>query len=171
MKNIESIEDTYKYYLNKKYLYREFIKDNDKYIATNNFYVSDEIDDGRLEFNNNIEKIKPFNNIYMEIRNDNFFKNYINLILISNISFSLDDININKNDIIKKFIDYDIEIEDKILEDLYYNNLFSKKINIDIPNKYCQKIEMEEMNKKYLFKIDINKLYENINQEYNQYLS
>jgi hypothetical protein len=163
----KSIEDTYKYYLNNKYIFREFIKENNRFIALNNFYVSDEVDEGRLEFNNNIEKITPFNNIYMEIyNNENLFKNYIDLIIISNISFSLCEIDINKFDIIKKFIDKDLEIDEKILEDLYFNNLFSKKINIDLPNKYNTQIIMEEMNKKYLFKIDIDKLYQSKNEEF-----
>lgn len=166
MSNNKSIEDTYKNYFYNKYIFREFLKENNRFIALNNFYVSDEIDKGRLEFNNSIEKITPFNNIYMEIYNrDNLFKNYINLITISNISFSLDDLNINKFDIIKKFIDNDLEIEEKLLEDLYYNNLFSEKIDIEIPNKYNTKIIMEEMNKKYLFKIDIEKLHQNMNEE------
>ena len=163
----QSIEDTYKYYfnLNKNYIFREFYKENEIYIATNNFYVSDEIDDGRLEFYNNIIKITPFNNIYMEINNKDFYKNYINLILISNISFSLYDINIKKIDIIKKFIDNDIEIEEKLLEDLYFNKIFSNKININMPEKFNILNGKEEMNKKYLFKININEL----NNKYNQY--
>jgi hypothetical protein len=168
MNKTKSIEDTYKYYLNKKNMFREFVKEDELYIATNNFYVSDEVDDGRLEFNNNIEKIKPYNNIYMELYNDNnLFKNYINLVLISNISFNLDEININKFDIIKKFIDSDIEIEEKILEDFYYNNVFSKKINKELPNNFNNKIIMEGMNNKYLFKINIDELYKNIYYENN----
>lgn len=168
MNKTKSIEDTYKNCLNKKNMFREFVKENEFYIATNNFYVSDEVDDGRLEFNNNNEKIKPYNNIYMELYNDNLFKNYINLVLISNISFNLDEININKFDIIKKFIDNDIEIEEKILEDFYYNNIFSKKINKEIPNNFNKKIIMEGMNNKYLFKINIDELYKNIYYENNK---
>jgi hypothetical protein len=164
MEKIELIEDTYKYYLNlnKKYIFREFLKKKDIFIATNNFYLSYEIDDQKKkEFINEKNKIIPYNNIHIEMLNNNLI-NYIHLILISNISFYLNDININKYQIIKKFIEQDIDIENELLKDLYYNNDFSEKINVKIPNKT---ILNNNLNKKYLFKIELNELHQNIQYE------
>lgn len=168
----------------KNYIFREFIKENDKYIATNKFYISNEIDNGIIGFNNfdilyqnhNVcEKITPYNEgiyIYSEIKNNNdiLLKKYIDLIIISNISFSLEDIHINKTEIIKKFIEDDKTIDDKLFEELYFNNFFSEKINIELPKKYNNKkiiIENIEINKKYLFKINFLELNRTFYQENN----
>ena len=128
------------------FIFREYQKDDDKFIATNNFYFSNEFDDGKVGFfsfdNNSIyknneeiyKKIIPYNeNLYVlknKENNEFFFEKYIDLILISNISFSIDDIYINKTEIIKKFMERDELIDEKLFEDLYFNEDFSKKINI-----------------------------------------
>ena len=167
-----SIEDNIKlennYEINKKYIFREYLKINDNYIATNNFYISDEIDK-ELSFNifdiNNIyknqknnEKIIPYNNyIYLSTR-DNI---YIDLIIISNISFTLDDTNIDKNYILKKIIEFDEVIDDKLLDELYLNEDFCKKKNIKLPSIYNDKkhiLNNSNIVKKYLFKINFLKL-------------
>jgi hypothetical protein len=156
----------------KNYIFREYEKKKDKFVATNKFFISEEVDGGKIEFNgfninelyqnthyydkiklnsnkkNIYQKIIPYSedeNIYISINNkscleDNFILNkYIELILISNISFSLDDININKNEIINKIMENDIIIDDYLFEDLYYNEDFSKKINLELPKKYNDK--------------------------------
>lgn len=171
----------------KNIIFREYEKKNDKFIATNNFYISEEVGDGKLQFNNfNIsnyfnkknQKIVPYNenNIYVlvnnksNIENNNSFKKYIDLMLISNISFSLEDININKSEIIKKILESDDFVDEKILEDLYFNENFSKKINLELPKKYNnQKIILEDIpiEKVYLFKINLLELNRNFEEEYN----
>ena len=94
---------------------------------------------------------------------DNSFldRKYINLVVISNISFSLDEININNNDIIKKFIENDITIDESFFNDIYFNNDFSQKINIELPKKFGEKkfvLEDIEIDKKYFFKVNILEL-------------
>lgn len=153
-------------------IFREYLKKNDKYYATCNFYISEEID-GKLCFNNfDIKKFTPYNeNVYILTQPNNnniFLDRYIDLIIISNISFSLDDININKSDIIKKFMENNKIIDNKLFEDLYFNEDFSKKINLELPKKYNNKnIFLEDVNviKKYLFKINLSQLSRNFNQE------
>ena len=154
-------------------IFREYSKQNDKYYATENFYVSEEID-GKLYFNNfNVKKIIPYNNVYIltDINDDNIFLDrYIDLIIISNISFSLEDIHVNKADIIKRFIQNDKIIDNKLFEDLYFNEDFSKKINIELPKNYNnKKIFFEDVNiiKKYLFKVNFSQLSRNFSQETN----
>ena len=189
---IQSIEDIIEIQSNSKnkrknknlknIIFRQFEKKKDKFIATNNFYMSEEVDDGKLEFNSfntsnyfnkSNEKIVPYNenNVYLLVNNksSNSLKKYIDLTVISNISFSLEDININKSDIIKKMVESDVIIDEKLLEDLYFNKYFSKKINLELPKKYNnQKIILEDINidKIYLFKINLLELNRNFEEEY-----
>lgn len=172
----------------ENFIFREYKKKEDKFIATSNFYFSSEFDDGKVaffSFNNNFlyenikknKKMIPYNeNLYIlkNINEDNqiFFEKYIDLFLISNISFSLEDIYINKSEIIRKFMETDELINEKLFEDLYFNEEFSKKINIELPQKYNDKkiiLENIEINKKYLFKINILELNSTFNEENNLY--
>lgn len=151
-----------------KYIFREFNKINDKYIATNKFFISSLNENGKTEYNllnKNIYQqiIESSNNLYIHVHNN--YNNYINLILISNISFSLNDININKSYIIKKSIEDDILIDDILLEDMYYNESFSKKINLNIPKQYNTNINILT---KYLFKINITEINQSFYQENNK---
>jgi hypothetical protein len=168
-------------FINKSFIYREFEKKDEKFIATNNFFISEEIDDGNIEYiqyNNMNIKIIPYfknNNIY-EYVNDNSSRKYCKLIVLSNIEFQINEININKNEIIKRFIDNDISIDEDFFEDLYYNNVFSKKINIELPDKYKFKnkninvtIDKENILIKYLFRIELNELSNEYNNEMFQY--
>jgi hypothetical protein len=154
------------------FIFREYTKDSNKFVATNNFFTSQKTDTEIFEFVSfdYNEKITPYNeleNIYtMNVRtysDDNSFldRKYINLVVISNISFSLDEININNNDIIKKFIENDITIDESFFNDIYFNNDFSQKINIELPKKFGEKkfvLEDIEIDKKYFFKVNILEL-------------
>ena len=86
----------------------------------------------------------------------------------SNISFTLEDTQINKNDIIKKMLETDTLIDEKLFEDLYYNENFSKKINVELPKNYNNKkiiLEDIEIEKTYLFKVEIIELNRNFHHE------
>jgi hypothetical protein len=173
---------------NNNFIYREFEKKNNEFIATSKFFISEEIND-KIEFsviniidkNKTNQKIIPYENdnkIYILTNNNNnnnnitnkyLYNKYIDLILISNISFSIDELNINKKEILNKYLKNDTTIDEKILEDLYYNKDFSKKINIELPKKYGNKkyiLEDIEICKKYLFKIKFTELPLNINNNY-----
>lgn len=93
-------------------------------------------------------------------------KKYVDLIIINNISFSLNETEINKRDILQKIIMNDLVIEDKLLEKLYFNNKFSNNISIKLPEKYNNKLIFDNnINNKYLFKIDFTELTLNYNNE------
>ena len=76
----------------KNIIFREYEKKSDKFIATNKFFISDEVDNGKIEFsafdinllyqkNHTYEKFTQFNkngNIYVS-NNNNFSKKYIEL--------------------------------------------------------------------------------------------
>ena len=162
--------------LNKNEVYREFVKINDSFVATNNFFLSDEIDNNKINFNKiSISKHKEIlfnvdNNIYeyngQRIYNENEYyllKELINLIVICDIEFNLDEINIEKKEIFKKFIENEKNINENLFEDIYYNDNFSSKINLELPKHKKTLIEDENIQKKYLFKIKINELSCNCN--------
>jgi len=174
--NIEIMNKNNK--INKNTIFREYIKKNESFIATNKFFISHEIDDGMIEFrmcdvNSINEKITPYlhdENIYISMKDSKTinFDNYIDLVTISDISFSIDDTKIEKKMIINKFIENDCDIDDKLFEELYFNNDFSKKINIELPKKYNNKkviLENIEIEKKFLFKINFIELNRNFYQE------
>jgi hypothetical protein len=169
----------------KNNIFREFNKIKDKYVATNNFYISCEVDDNKYEFkeveiNSLYEKsyikIIPYsenNNLYITVNNkylNNALqkKEYIDLILVKNISFTINDTEINKNDLLKKFINNDSNIDDKLIEDIYYNKDFSKKIKLNIPINYNNSFENKNIIKKYLFKINLIELNQSFYQEDNK---
>jgi len=147
--NILSIEESKK--KSNKIILREYEKILDNFIATNRFYISEDIDNNIELYEFNINKNEIINKI--EYLNDEF-------IIISDISLLLYDTKINKNDLMNIFIKNSININENLLEDFYFNNKFSKKINIEIPPKY--RIKLTNFKKKYLFKI---KLIE-INQDF-----
>jgi hypothetical protein len=150
-------------------IFREYKKNNDTFIALNNFYISKIIDNSYIQYDkydivNNVhkeiyEKIVPYCDSEKElyiIKSKEYFS-IIDLILVEDISFSIDDLNITKSEIIKKLLDINLEKEeeseflsDKLFKDLYYNENFSKKINIDYPGK---EKNIKTVDKKYLFRI------------------
>lgn len=146
--NILSIEESKK--MSNKIILREYEKISDNFIATNKFYISEDIDNNIELYEFNINKNEIINKI--EYLNDKF-------VIISDISLLLYDTKINKNDLMNIFIENSININENLLEDFYFNETFSKKINIEIPSKYRIKLNFK---KKYLFKI---KLIE-INQDF-----
>jgi hypothetical protein len=174
MDNKHSIEDIKKTIKENQlvdrenFIFREYTKNKNKFIATHKFFISEEIGDGKVEFisinlkNYNSyypykkmgEKIVHYHdNLYIHEEEQN--KEYINLLVLSDISFSLNDEIINKNEIIKKFIENEGKCDiSNFFEDMYYNEEFSKKINIDIPKIVESNVKLSE-NKKYLFKIGI----------------
>lgn len=165
-------------------IFREFEKIKDKYIAKNNFYISCEVDSDRYEFKEvdiislykkNDIKLIPYSNNNLYVMVDNKYlnntlqkKEYIDLIIIKNISFTLNEVQINKNDLLKKFINNDSNIDEKIIEDIYYNKDFSKKIKLNIPQKYNYSIENKNISKKYFFKINLIEINQSFYQENNK---
>jgi hypothetical protein len=167
----------------KNIIFREYDKIDDKYIATNKFYISCEVDCDRYEFREidinsfnkkNNTKIIPYeNNDLYVIVNNKYLNNtlqkkeYIDLILITNVSFTIDETHINKNDLLKKFINNDSSIDEKIIEDIYYNKDFAKKIKLNIPKKSSE-LSNKNILKKYLFKLNLIELNQSFYQEDNK---
>ena len=167
--------------LKENNIFREFEKIKDKYKATNNFYISCDVDSDMYEFKkldisslykkNDIKLIPYSNNLYVMIDNkylnNALQKEYIDLIIIKNISFTLNEVQINKNDLLKKFINNDSNIDEKIIEDIYYNKDFSKEIKLNIPQKYNYS-ENKNILKKYFFKINLTEINQSFYQEDNK---
>lgn len=146
-------------------IFREFEKKGDSFFATNKFYISEgnEYDTIFFQEIDSDIKIIPYDqtgNIYVST-DDEINKKYIDLIILSNITLSLEDVYINKSELIYKIIENDYVIDEKLFEDLYFNEEFSKKINLELPKIYNNKkiiLEDIDIEKKYLFKINIVEL-------------
>ena len=171
--NKKSIED-----IRKNLIFREYKKDENQFIATNNFFISEEIDD-KIEFirkdlySNNVylEKITPcYENIYVSQDGYRTYtdtlsyldQRYINLVVISNISFNLDETNIFQRDIVKRIIKNDKLINENLFDS--YESTDNIK-TLEIPTKYNDKkiiLDNVRLNKKYLFKVGFNESYQNI---------
>ena len=148
-------------------IYREYKKEGDIFIANNDFYISTINEHKKTSYRN----INSKTNLIQEIQ-DNIFeyngdrvytdtnsyidKRIINLLVINDIEFNIDETNINKQELFKKYIENEKQINDLLLEDIYFNEEFSNKINISIPLSY-KNID-DTIEKKYLFKINLNEL-------------
>ena len=148
-------------------IYREYKKEGDIFIANNDFYVSNINEHKKVSYRN----INSKTNLIQEIQ-DNVFeyngdrvytdmnsyidKRIINLLVINDIEFNIDETNINKQELFKKYIENEKQINDLLLEDIYFNEDFSNKINISLPISY-KNID-DTIEKKYLFKINLNEL-------------
>lgn len=148
-------------------IYREYRKDGDIFIANNDFYISTINENNKISYRN----INSKTNLIQEIQ-DNIFeyngdrvyndmnsyidKRIINLLVINDIEFNINETNINKQELFKKYIEKEKKINDLLLEDIYFNEEFSNKINISLPLSF--KNINDTMEKKYLFKIKLNEL-------------
>ena len=151
--------------MNKNIIFREYKKNGDVFIASKDFYtVSTE--DNRLCFQQlqSSNCINEVDNQLYEFKGERIYneissyieKKYIHLCVIQDIEFSMEDLHINKQELFKRFIENDIEINQELLEDIYYNQDFSKKINIDL-QKVSKQIE-DTIEKHYLFRINLKEL-------------
>jgi hypothetical protein len=92
-------------------------------------------------------------------------KEYINLILVDDISLHLDENEITKRDIFKKIIENDLNVNDNFIKSLYNNEMStSKDISLKIKDSNIS-LENVEVNTKYLFKIHFSELPLNCNEE------
>ena len=151
---------------NENSVFREYKKDGDAFIASDNFYI-----ENKTIHKTNYRKCNSLSNIIEEINNNVYEysgdriqndlysyidKKYINLLVINDIEFSIDEININKKELFKKFIENDKKINELLLKDFYYNETFSNKINIALPKNIKNK--GDKLDKIYLFKIKLDEL-------------
>ena len=142
--------------IEKNEMFREYVKENNKFIATNNYFVSDNNSDSKyikIQGNSNEKYIEKRNNRYVIHYEINYKDSEIisetkevDLILIKNIDLEMNNETID----IKKLIKSN-EINnndcDMLLQDLYFNKFYYDKFDIKINNKnICT-------SKKYLFKI------------------
>ena len=154
--------------MSKNIIFREYKKSGDAFIASKDFYTVS-MKDNRLCFQQlqSSNCINEIDNQLYEFKGDRIYNNtssyiekkYVHLCVIQDIEFSIEDIHINKQELFKRFIENDIEINQELLEDIYYNQDFSRKINIDI-QKVSKQIE-DNIEKHYLFRINLKELQSN----------
>ncbi len=158
--------------------YEKTNDDSTTFIATDKYYIADTNNTNNIDyFGFNFSKSYSYNggkcvkNIYLPYQNnfleiiskcDNEFFiskspngrinkdfKFIDLVVIDNISFTLDDIKINKRDLLRKIIANDQLINDKLLEKLY---MPGKLQSDDVQNKFLFKIDFTE---NYVYKKNI----------------
>ena len=109
------------------------------------------------KFNDNTNNDKN-NNLFVSRtaqRTINVNSQFIDLVVLDDISFNLDETEIDKHDLLNKIFVNDLYIDNKLLEKLYYNKEFTSSINFDFPIKYLD----ENIQNKFLFKIDFTESY------------
>jgi hypothetical protein len=190
------------FYSMENSIFREFKRDNDKFIGTDKYFISEEVENKKYEylgfnFSKNYlyngycklkgiyapykkyfcEKMTPYkddpdlyisldaNRIYKDDNSSYLNKEYINLILVDDISLHLDENEITKRDIFKKIIENDLNVNDNFIKSLYNNEMStSKDISLKIKDSNIS-LENVEVNTKYLFKIHFSELPLNCNEE------
>lgn len=190
------------FYSMENSIFREFKRDNDKFIGTDKYFISEEVENKKYEylgfnFSKNYlyngycklkgiyapykkyfcEKMTPCkdetnlyisldaNRIYKDDNSSYLNKEYINLILVDDISLHLDENEITKRDIFKKIIENDLNVNDNFIKSLYNNEMStSKDISLKIKDSNIS-LENVEVNTKYLFKIHFSELPLNCNEE------
>lgn len=142
-------------------LFREYEKNHNKFIATNNFFVSSHGNNSDDEkyikiYGNSKEKyIEKKNNtyfIYFDIDyKDSEIINLVketNLIILKNLNLEVNNDLIDIKDLIKEDKITNNEC-DELIKDLYFNSVNFKKFNIE----NSENLKNIDSNKKYLFKI------------------
>ena len=172
--SVEDIEKNLKNTkMEKKEIFREFVKKENDFISTENFFISEETDNDYINFQkiqglNNIDTIEKINNeyviFYTTIYNINSIQKEnekVNLVVLKDTQF---DFNVKKMNAKKLIQENYLSIHDstKILEELYYNDSYSSKIQLDSPKKN-KSFDFKE--KKFLFKIKKNS---SINKNFNE---
>ena len=155
----------------KNFIYREYKKEDDVFIAENNFYTLHINNNNKLSYrkiNSKTNSIKKINDSIFEYNGERIYtenhsyidKKMIELLVIDDIELNIEELNINKKELFKKYIENEKKINDLLLQDIYYNEKFSNKINVELPNskKYIENTIENVIEKKYLFKIKINEL-------------
>lgn len=142
--------------IEKNEMFREYVKENNKFIATNNYFVSDNNSDSKyikIQGNSNEKYIEKRNNRYVIHYEINYKDSEIisetkevDLMIIKNIDLEMNNETIDIKKLIKSNEINNNEC-DMLLQDLYFNTFYYDKFDIKINNKnICT-------SKKYLFKI------------------
>lgn len=130
----------------KKEIFREFIKKENDFICTDNFFLSEETDNDYINFEqiqgqHNINTIDKINNEYIifykiEYNFDSIKKESekVNLIILKDTQFDYDIKKMNAKKLIQENI-LSLEESTKILEEIYYNESYSSQIQLESPKK------------------------------------
>ncbi len=135
-------------------LLREFVREGDNFKAVDTYYRTEE-KDSFVDINHSSIKLQysTENNCYFisyPIFDDNNYlqyecKEYIDLYIIHDLILDIHDVQITKQQLLFKMSMKDIEMDEKLIKDLYLDTYYT------IKDKKIQ--EEKKMNKKYIFAI------------------
>lgn len=141
--------------VDKNQMFREYVKEHNKFIATNNYFVSNDNSDTKyikIYGNSNEKYIEKKNNRYIIHYEINYKDSEIisetkeiDLMIIKNIDLEMNNESIDIKKLIKSNMITSSDC-DLLLQDLYFNPFYYDKFNIKINNN-------DLSSKKYLFKI------------------
>lgn len=141
--------------VDKNQMFREYVKEHNKFIATNNYFVSNDNSDTKyikIYGNSNEKYIEKKNNRYIIHYEINYKDSEIisetkeiDLMIIKNIDLEMNNESIDIKKLIKSNMITNSDC-DLLLQDLYFNPFYYDKFNIKINNN-------DLSSKKYLFKI------------------
>ena len=154
--------------MNNYEIFREYEKDHNKFLATDNIFVSDNTNNAenkkhiKICGNNNEKFIEKNNNLYIIHYDICYNEKYINketkeinLLIIKNIDLELNTDLIDIKELLKDNNMNNCECDD-LLQDLYFNNYYyekfnSKKLknNVETTKKYFFKLKRGEINMKH----------------------
>lgn len=146
--------------LDKYEIFREYEKNNNKFLATNNFFISEHFDDNsndekyiKILGNNNEKYIEKYEDTYFVYYNVDYNDKEvikeikeINLMVIKNLNIEINNYDIDIKKLIKNNEISNLEC-DKLIEDFYFSPYYINKFNISNTSK------LNLNKKKYIFKI------------------
>lgn len=125
-------------------LFREYKKEGQHFIATQQYYSYEPEKNEFIDFfNQKNDEMKiyfcPIQKVYYSL-NEEEEREYIDLYVIQKINFTQQDFKLTRQEIMMKMSLHDVEIDEKFIKDLYF----------DISYKF-QQTENKKMQKRYLF--------------------
>ncbi len=127
-------------------LFREYKKEGQHFIATQQYYSYEPEKNEFIDFfNQKNDEMKiyfcPIQKVYYSL-NEEEEREYIDLYVIQKINFTQQDFKLTRQEIMMKMSLHDVEMDEKFIKDLYF----------DISYQYSiQQTENKKMQKRYLF--------------------
>ncbi len=151
----------------KEKVLREFKREGDSFIAIDHFYhMNNDLSLGDIQNENDLLKFCEEKRLYykdISVISDNIEsteKEYYDIFIFNDLQFDFHDVKFSKQELILKLSLLDIELDNKLIKDLYCDTYYKFK-----PYEHINDIHLN-INKKYLFLINYNQLFSPISQSF-----
>ncbi len=144
---------------------REFKRVGDSFIALDNFYhMNKDLSLGDIKYESDLFKFCENKRLYyqdvLKINDSIEFidKEYYDIFIINDIQFDFHDVKFSKQELIIKLCLLNVELDNKLIQDLYCDTYYHFKPHEKLPDL------IQNINKKYLFLVNYNELSSPISQ-------